>query len=72
MGLITVLVSSPGKRHGNPVQYSCLFSLPWTKEPGRLQSVGSRRVGPDSSDLAHTVQVYPFMDPCLIMAKGLV
>ena len=55
MGSITGLVSSPGKGHGNPLQYSCLFSLPWTKELGRLQSIGSQRVGPDSSDLAHTV-----------------
>ena len=26
---------SPGKRNGNPLQYSCLGL--WTEEPGRLQ-----------------------------------
>ena len=26
----------------------------WTEEPGRLQSMGSQRVGHDCSDLAHT------------------
>ena len=34
---------SPGGGHGNPLQYSCL-RLPWTQEPGRLQSTGSQRV----------------------------
>ena len=28
--------------------------LPWTEEPGRLQSMGSQRVGHNSSDWAHT------------------
>ena len=28
--------------------------IPWTEEPGRLQSVGSQRVRQDRSDLAHT------------------
>ena len=31
---------SPGGGHGNPLQYSCL-RIPWTKEPGGLQSMGS-------------------------------
>ena len=35
---------SPGGGHGNPLQYSCL-EIPWTEEPGRLQSMGSQRVG---------------------------
>ena len=26
----------------------------WAEEPGRLQSMGSQRVGHDGSDLAHT------------------
>ena len=29
---------------GNPLQYSCLEN-PWTVETGRLQSMGSQRVG---------------------------
>ena len=27
------------------------WRIPWTKEPGRLQSIGSHRVGHDLSDL---------------------
>ena len=32
--------------NGTPLQYSCLEN-PWTEEPGRLQSMGSLRVGQD-------------------------
>ena len=35
-----------GEGNGNPLQYSCLEN-PWTEEPGRLQSMGSLRVGHD-------------------------
>ena len=34
----------PGGGNGNPLQYSCL-RIPWTEEPGRLQSMESQRVG---------------------------
>ena len=36
----------PGEGNSNPFQYSCLETvlLPWREEPGRLQSMGSRRV----------------------------
>ena len=37
---------SPGERNGNPLQYSCLEN-PMDREPGRLQSMGSQRVGDD-------------------------
>ena len=37
---------SPGEGNGNPLQYSCL-EIPWTEEPGRLQTMGSQRVGHD-------------------------
>ena len=37
---------SAGEGNGNPLQYYCLEN-PWTEEPGRLQSVGSQRVGHD-------------------------
>ena len=37
---------SPGEGNGNPLQYYCLEN-PWTEEPGRLQSMGSQRVGHD-------------------------
>ena len=36
--------------------------IPWTEEPGRLESVGSQRVGHDSSDsLHHATCIYMFM-----------
>ena len=44
MGLIPGSGRSPGGGHGNP--HSILASkIPWTEEPGRLQSVGLRTVG---------------------------
>ena len=44
-GSILGLGRSPGGGHGNPLQCSCL-EIP-TEEPGRLQSIGSQRVGHD-------------------------
>ena len=35
-----------GEGNGTPLQYSCL-EIPWTEEPGRLQSMGLLRVGHD-------------------------
>ena len=37
---------SPGGGNGNLLQYSC-WEIPSTEEPGRLQSMGSERVGHD-------------------------
>ena len=37
-GLIPGWGRSPGGGHGNPLQYS--WRIPWTKEPGELQSMG--------------------------------
>ena len=48
VGSILGLGRSPGRGHGNPLQYSCL------ENSGRLQSMGSHRVGHDWSDLALT------------------
>ena len=31
------------------------WRIPWTEEPGRLQSIGSQRVGHNWSNLAHTL-----------------
>ena len=45
-GLIPGSGRSPGEGIGNPFQYSCLEN-PRTEEPGRLQSMGSQRVGHD-------------------------
>ena len=36
----------PGEGNDNPLQYSC-WKIPWTEEPGRLQSMGSQRIGHD-------------------------
>ena len=40
MGLIPPSGRSLGGEHGNPLQ-----RIPWTKEPGGLQSIRSQRVG---------------------------
>ena len=46
LGSIPGLGRSPGGGHGNLLQYSCPDGeSPWTEEPGRLQSMGSQRVG---------------------------
>ena len=45
MSLIPGSGRSPGWRHGNPLQYSCLEN-PWTEEPGGLQCMGHRQSGP--------------------------
>ena len=42
---------SPGKRHGN-YSSSLAWRVPWTGEPGGLQSIGSQRVRHNRSDLA--------------------
>ena len=41
-----------------PHSSTLAWKLPWTEEPGRLQSVGSRRVGHDWSNLAAAAAVY--------------
>ena len=38
--------TSPGVGNGNLLQYSCL-EIPWTEEPGGLQSMGPQRVRHD-------------------------
>ena len=42
---------------------SFAWRIPWTEEPGGLQSTGSWRVGPDSSDLEGTQQLHTI--PCI-------
>ena len=44
LGSIPGLGRSSGEGNGNLLQYSCLEN-PWMEEPGRLQSMGSLRVG---------------------------
>ena len=41
---IPVSGRSPGKGNAYPFQNSCL-RIPWTEEPGSLQSMGPQRVG---------------------------
>ena len=51
---------APGEGHGNSFQYSC-WRIPWTKEPVRLQSTGSQRVGHDWSNLAWHIYIYIYI-----------
>ena len=44
LGLIPGLGRSPGEGNGNPLQYSCMKN-PVDRGPGRLQSMGSQKVG---------------------------
>ena len=46
VGLNPVLGKSSGGGHGSPLQYLA-WRIPWTEEPGVLQSMGSQRVGHD-------------------------
>ena len=45
MGSIPGSGRSPGGGRDNPVQYSCLETIPWTEEPGELQFIGLQRGG---------------------------
>jgi len=40
-----------------PQSITLAWKIPWTEEPGRLQSMGSLRVGHDRSDLAAAAAV---------------
>ena len=49
LGLIPDSEGSPGEGNGNPLQYArhssmLAWRIPWTEEPGRLQSMGSQGV----------------------------
>ena len=46
LGSIPESGRTPGEGSGNLLQYSC-WKIPWMKEPGGLQSMGSQRVGHD-------------------------
>ena len=52
-------VRSPGQEDplekGMATHSSILaWRIPWTEEPGGLQSIGSQRIGHDRSDLTHS------------------
>ena len=46
LGSISGSGRSPGEGNGNPLSILA-WKIPWTEEPGRLQSIGSQRVGHD-------------------------
>ena len=43
VGLIPGLGRFPAEGNGNPLQY-LVWRIPWTEEPGGLQSTGSQRI----------------------------
>ena len=43
VGSIPGLGRSPGRGNGNLLQYSWPKKIPWTEEPGGLQSMGSQK-----------------------------
>ena len=45
-GSIPGLGRSPGEGNGNPIRVLA-WEIPWTEEPGELQSMGSQRIGND-------------------------
>ena len=49
---------SPGGGHGNPLSSILAWRVPWTEEPGGLQSIGSQRVGHNWSIWAHIQVVF--------------
>ena len=49
LGSIPVLGRSPGEGNGNPLQYSS-WEIPWTEEPGGLQSKGLEKSQTGLSD----------------------
>ena len=45
---------SPGEGNGNPL-HILAWRIPWTQEPGRLQSMGSQRVRHDLATITHSL-----------------
>ena len=41
---------SLGEGNGSPLQYSCPWEIPWTEEPGGLQSMGMPKSWTQLSD----------------------
>ena len=56
LGLIPHLERSSGRRNGIPSRILA-WRIPWTEEPGRLQSTGSQRVGHDLATKQQSVDV---------------
>ena len=49
---------SPGEGNGNLLHYSCL-EMPWTEEPGRLKSIGSKESDTTEQLSVHHVNLGP-------------
>ena len=73
---LQVPLLSIGEGNGNNMHSSILaWKIPWTEEPGGLQSIGSPRVGYDQSNLAllptgslrvgHDLQTEQQLSPCM-------
>ena len=54
VGFIPESGRSPGEGNGNPL-YFFAWEIPWTEEPGGLQSMRSQRVGHNSA--MHTIGI---------------
>ena len=54
----------PGEGNGYPLQYSCL-EVPWTEDPGGLQSMGSQRVGNNLAMKQQQQQVFVCVCVCV-------
>ena len=56
---------SPGE-DDNPLQYSC-WEIPWTEEPGGLQSMRSQRDTAEQLSTNNTQQVLPLLPFVLVI-----
>ena len=61
-GLILGLGRYPGEWHGNPLQYFA-WRIPWTEDPGGLQSIGSQSDRIEATYQARTTHNSPFNNP---------
>ena len=57
LSILYTVVCICGEGNGTPLQYFA-WKIPWTEKPGRLQSMGSRRVG---HDWATSLSLFTFM-----------
>ena len=55
---LNVLIHTDSEKAMAPHSSTLAWKIPWTEEPGGLQSMGSRRVGNDWSDLAAAAAAY--------------
>ena len=53
---------SPGGGHSNPLQYSA-WRIPWTEDPGGIQSMESQSIGHDKINWAR-MHTHPYYNVC--------